>query len=130
MESTPFELKQQIILLHNEMKELTLKYIIKEQKYNSVILDLEEFTELELKELLEWLKGIKDKQYKELAYVYSLHTPEMWERFNKLKIKGRREQNMLSNAIQALRVLWEHPYRTAKQRDRIERRKGVNKHKL
>lgn len=122
--------KRDIVLMHNEMKLLTLTCKVDQKRYDSVILDLEEFEEYELQELFEWLRGIYENQYKQLKYVWTLLTPEMWEKYKTFNIEGTREQGMLKDAKKAMRLVWETPYRTALQLDRIARKKGVNRHKM
>jgi len=123
--------ERQIILMHQEMKALTMDCKVEEKRYQSVILDLAEFEKEEIRELYEWLKKIYDNEFKHLRYVWTLLTPDQWKNYETYDIQGTREQKMLKEARKAIRTIWETKiYRTQKQLNRIARKKGVNRHKM
>ena len=114
-------IKEHIIRMHNEMYKLTIESKVKEKRYKSVILDLEEFTEQELTNLFNWILSIYDNQYKELKKIKDLLPDETWKRYKDFGIVGLREQYLLRDAQYDLRKVWETPYRTEKQKNRIKR---------
>lgn len=124
------ELLVEIVKSHNEMKLLIIKLIYDEKKYNQLLVEIDKYTDQELRELFVWIKGIEEKEYHYLKYVWELHTVEMWERFQLFNITGLREQGMLNTAIKDIRYLLDHPYRTEAEKERMAKKKSAKKHKL
>ncbi len=121
---------QNVVELHVEMRQLILKLkIIAEDKYDILIVDLEEYQDFELQEMYEWLLEIKFKEYKQLKYVWNLLPEEMWNRYDLFNVKGLREQGLLRKALVDMKKVLSNPYRTAKQKERQERKKSPYRHK-
>lgn len=55
----------------------------------------------------DWLHELYiSSEYKELEYIYSLRTPEIWKRYKILEIEGLREQVLLEKASKKLLKRW------------------------
>lgn len=129
MESQYDLYKRDIVLWHQEMKQLTLAAKVPEKVYDSVLLDMEDYSEEELKDFYEWLKAIYENPYKYLKYVWSLLSEEMWEKYAVFGMKNTREQNMLKEARRVIKIIWEQPWRSEKQKQRIKNKKSPTRHK-
>lgn len=122
-------MKQIILDLHNLMKNLTIEAGVSDIRYNSIIVDIDDFNEEELKKILEWLYQIREHEYEALKKIKDLLPDEMWERYDLFNITGLTEQGLLKEAKRKLRDVWRKPYRTQEQQKRMRQRKAANKHK-
>src|SRR4051812_10071851 len=110
-------MKETIISIHQSMEKLTLEAGVAKKKYDSVIVDLEEFTDAELEALALWLTMVQKDQYKSVKEIKGLLKDEYWERYKSFGVKGLREQDLLKEAQKELKKIWDYPYRTEKQKD-------------
>ena len=112
------------------MKKLTLEAGTKEELFMCVILDIEECTDQELKELHEWLSYIFTNEYKDVAHIKSMVSDKIWEQYDLHNITGLREQTMLKQAQRRLRRVWHTPFLNEKQRQRKKNKKRITRHKV
>ena len=118
-----------IVLLHNNMRKLTLEAGVPKTRYESVLLDVEDFKPEEVVELYDWLNKIWNNEYRKVEDIKKLLTDEVWARYDLYKVTGLREQILLRDAKKELKLLWEQPYRSKEQLHRIASKKSPTKRK-
>src|SRR5262245_58050834 len=116
-------LVKKIKTLHGEMHALTIRSGISNDRYASVLKELDDFLEEDLVGLLEWLSNIHRIEYQGVLEVRHLLREEVWLNYEMLGVQGLREQIMLRDAQARLRKVWWKPFRSTAQRNRLVRKK-------
>lgn len=104
---------QLVMLLHEEMKFLTLKAGVTEEVYNSIIrgdLDGEDIAGL-----YGWLKGIREIQFQNAFAIWDLHPISRWTLFETLEEHGLTEMKLLKIALIKLKQAWKKPFKVKKK---------------
>src|SRR5258708_76308 len=107
-------MKKEILELHAKMKSLTLWSGVKIQQYNSVVIELNEFTENDLQGCLAWLKKIDTIEYDALYKLWRLLPQETWEHYEKVGFTCN-ALILLKRARKKLRLIWNKPFRSQEQ---------------
>jgi hypothetical protein len=99
-------MKKDVIILHEKMRQLTIEIGVKEQQYDSVIYEIDEYSSEELKKCYEWLWDVRSREYTNI-------------------VSNRNRDN-----VRALKRRWAKPYRTAVQLARIAKRRNPIRHRI
>lgn len=118
-----------IISLHDQMKKLTLESGIDEKKYDSIVAEIDFYTQEELKSCYHWLKETFQTAYKGVADIKNLQPDHIWESYQIYGENSFREVRLLKAEQKKLRTRWNHPYRTEKQLARLKSKKAAVAHK-
>lgn len=97
----------QMKLLHEEMRGLTIRSGIKEPDYNIIATEVTETTPLEVQQKVsEFLEQVYNEGYKPAKEIWNLLPEEVWERYKTFNITGLREQLLLEEKLTIIRKSW------------------------
>lgn len=99
---------EEIIRLHAEMRELTLKAGVKESKYDLAIKNIETMKDEKLVKLYAHIINVYNNEYKEAYRIRHLpHINEaMWDMYKAMLLRDFPEQLLLRKAFKNLRHSW------------------------
>jgi hypothetical protein len=94
------------------MKPLLTRAGINEEAFLRPVKDIGLFDDSEIRSLYEWMKGVYDKEYKELYTVFKLPADDtLWDKYVTFRIEGLPEQKLFNQSARELRRVWNKPYR-------------------
>lgn len=90
---------EEIKKLHEEMRSLILESGVSESRYDSIL-------KKKGVEVLDILKRVKEKEYKEALEIKSLLPQEIWDRYIVMGMEDLREQVLLAERLKLLKKVW------------------------
>ena len=100
------EIAPLIRALVTEMKELTIKAGVPEEKYQSILSVMEESTEMDCREIHTWLSDVRFNQYDHVLKVWERHEPTTWAMYELMEVWHLAEQKLLRKHFGGLCKAW------------------------
>jgi hypothetical protein len=113
--------KERIIAIHQEMRELVIESGVQEPKYNFMLKKLDNQSDDYYQILLDWLIHFKDNEYTAARIMWNKMSPHGWRNLKSLVgVNDLPEQRILASKFRAVRIAWFNRPRPPKKQIKVE----------
>lgn len=110
-------IKERLLEIHGEMKELIIRAGVQEPKYNFMVKKLDKQSNEYCEILYTWLVRLKDNEYKAASIMWEKLPEHYWENLRTLiTAKNLPEQKALNSKFRSLREVFSNWPRSVKEK--------------